>query len=372
MLLPPPLPALTMSDPYSQPGMIALIFSGVLVKHAPGGILVKGVWDSDDQGLFVSIPNADDFHQMRNPDGALTPYYKAGNDIYIFTGTSTKKSSNDLILPTPVSISGVDVATFVPGILPSLLFIAKDKNHVYIGGKPDSMIDAKTFVAIPGRDSLFKDAFHLYEYIGGPTSYEITPFDPQTISFFTPRDPGTLDSEFYNEYVEDKNGVYFGKERIANADANTFTVFTNPKLYGLKGGGPLYPYAKDKNAVYYDGAVVPHADPSTFVPVDNGGVYSYYYGKDVNNVYEGTTTIPNLDPQTVQILWTPIYEGCGSAMYVKDATHVFYKQSLVPGADAKTFESLINNYGRDKNGTWEGTKFRPDLPKDFQPDCTYG
>ena len=61
-----------------------------------------------------------------------------------------------------------------------------------------------------------------------------------------------------------------------------------------------------------------------------------------------------------------------SSHYVKDATHVFFQQTVVPNADPDTFKTLINGYGRDKNGIWEGTSFRPDLPKDFQPVCNYG
>lgn len=371
-IFPAPQPPQTMPDPYSQPGMIAVVYSGVLVKHAAGGVLVKGVWSSDDQGIFIAIPDADDFHQMKNPEGALTPYYKAGDTIYMFTGTSTKRSANDLPLPTPVSISGADTATFVPGLLPQLLFIAKDKNHVYISGVPDSTIDAKTLAVVPNREYLFRDAFHVYKYTGGPANYEITPFDPQTITFFSEYD--NLDSALDNEYIKDKNGVYFGEEKIAGADPATFTVFTSPKLLALRDSGIVYSYAKDKGRVYFKGVVMPSADPDTFAPVvnDSGGRYTYFYGKDASVVYEGTTTIPGLDPNSFKVLWTPTYEGCGSAMYIKDATHVFYKQAPLSGADAGTFESLIGDYGRDKNGMWEGTKFRSDLPKDFQPVCNYG
>jgi hypothetical protein len=44
----------------------------------------------------------------------------------------------------------------------------------------------------------------------------------------------------------------------------------------------------------------------------------------------------------------------------------------VPGADPETFESLINGYGKDKRGIYNGLQFDSTLPKDFKPVCDYG
>ncbi|MHB8710309.1 MAG: DKNYY domain-containing protein [Minisyncoccota bacterium] len=364
----PPLSDPAVFDPYGRDGVLAIDIGTLVAKRVPGGIIVRESLNVDRQGVFTAIPDASDFHRMTSSDGARTPYFRAGDVVYMFKYGDILHTSQTSLLPAPVRISGVDVVTFIPGLTPDLLLIAKDKDHTYVNGIPDPTIDAETLTAISGHPSLFEDAFHLYEFVGGSPLYTITPFDP-SVTFFSSR--AELDSEF-GGYLKDKNGVYFQKERIVGADPETFIVFTSPELHGLKGSGPIYSYAKDKNFVYYDGVVVPHADPATFAPVDNGGVYSYYYGKDTSAVYAGTTTIPNLDPQTVRVLWYPIYEGCGLSPYVKDAAHVFFQQSVVPNADSTTFESLIDGYGRDKNGIWQGIHSRPDLPKDFQPVCNYG
>ena len=361
------LEVFSVPDPYSKQGVIDINMSGLLAEHVPGGILVRGTWDRPDQGVITLIPDADIFVRVKNSDGAPTPYYLAGINVYIFkTGATTKQSTQGQMLPTPVLIPNVDLMTFVPGISLDLAYIAKDSKHVYISGILDSSLDAPTLMAVEGTKYLFKDKNHVYdtrvEY-KSPNSYHITPYDSATFEIF---------KEAYG-YTKDKNGVYFEDNKIIGADPNTFQVVTNPSLSAGKGGEyPVYSYSKDVSKVYYLGEVVPNADPKTFTAIDNGGVYSHYYGKDNVAVYEGTTTIPLIDSKTAIILWYPIYEGCGPSHYIKDATHVFFKQTIVPGADPETFESLINGYGKDKRGIYNGLQFDSTLPKDFKPVCNYG
>jgi hypothetical protein len=62
-----PVPTIAgMSDPYSEPGVININISQILAKHVPGGILVRGAWDKDEQGVLTPIPNADSFVQLKN------------------------------------------------------------------------------------------------------------------------------------------------------------------------------------------------------------------------------------------------------------------------------------------------------------------
>ncbi len=365
---PPPLLPRGAYDSYGTNDILAIDIGVLIAKRVPGGIIVRRVDEKDENGVFTAVAYADDFHRLTDPDGGRTPYFQAGDTVYMFKYGDIVHTPDTSLLPVPVSIPGADASTFMPGISPYLSRIAKDKTHVYIDGILDPIIDAKTVAVIPQHPGVFQDSFHVYEYTGQSLPYTITPFEPP-ITFFS--EIAQLDSEF-NAYFTDKNGAYFQKEKIVGADLGTFAVFTSPKLHELKGSGPIYSYAKDKNFVYYRGVAVSLADPATFVPVDNGGVFSYYYGKDTNRVYEGTTTIPTLNPLSVQVLWQPIYEGCGSSHYVKDAKYVFFLHTMVPNADPETFKSLIGGYGRDKNGIWEGASFRPDLPKDFQPVCNYG
>ena len=243
----------TMTDPYSQPDVISIFYSQLLAKHVNGGILVRGVWDRDDQGVITLIPNANSFVELKDPDGTPTRYYRAGNEIYMFKiENNAKKSTQNLDLPTPVLIPDVDVATFVPGISAEFnWWVAKDKSRVYIDGILVSEIDPQTVVYIPHSQQMFKDKNHVYQIVSTQTNskgYENTQYDSET---FTIMD-GTWNYSSYYMYIKDKNGVYFGNRKIIGADPNTFTVFTTPKLVGGQGGGyVLYSYSKDNHAVYY-------------------------------------------------------------------------------------------------------------------------
>ena len=288
-----------MSDPYSEPGIININISELLAKHVPGGILVRGAWDKDDQGVFTAIPSAESFAQLKNSDGAPTPYYKAGNNIYMFkTENNAKKSTRGWYLPIPVAISDVDVTTFVPGLSTELRWVAKDKTRVYVSGISAPEIDPQTVAIIPDSLNMFKDKNHVYKLggnIDSPNSlYTITNYDPQTFTII-------LTTFYFTQYtyMKDKNGVYFGERKIIGADPNTFSVFTTPKLVGGKGGYVLYSYAKDNHAVYYSTEyiteAVPNADPQTFEPIDTySGIYTFRCGKDKNAIYSGTTTVSNI------------------------------------------------------------------------------
>lgn len=379
MLPPPPLPPTPLAPPppldpgmygpYGKDGMFEVYSGGdmriVIAKRTPEGIIVRDYQSPDEKGVFTAIANAEDFHRLDAPDGSRSGYYQAGNAIYVFSYDAM--FSKRALLPSLTHVADAEHFTLIPGLDTR---IAKDATHVYLDGIPDSAIDAKTLSIIPGHPSVFQDAFHVYHTDGGRPFYTITPFEPP-INFFS--QPTQEPWHEFIGYVADKNAAYFQGKKIVGADLKTFAVFTTPKLHQIKESGVIYSYAKDRTYVYYKGTIVPDADPATFVPLTNGGAFTHYYGKDTATVYEGAAVIPELDPNTVQILWSPIYEGCDKSHFIKDNKRVFFKQTLLPGADAATFESLTSgDYGRDKNGIWQGSQFRADLPKDFQPVCNYG
>lgn len=358
---PPPLPRALFSE-RGEDDVLAIGIGSLIAKRMPNGILVRNYFDTDDRGVFTAVPEAEDFRRMSR-DGALTTYFTAGDNVYIF-----KYAGVTSFLPTPYRLVYADVSTFVPGMSEQFPLIAKDKYRVYVDGIAEPAIDANSLTTIADHPSLLIDTRHLYRVSDSKIGYEVTQYTPP-ITLYS---PSNLEYSELNGYVKDKNGVYYKGERVFSADPNTFFVFTNPALLALKDSGIIYAYAKDKNSVYYEGIIVPNADPFTFTPINDKARVIHYYGKDSRAVFEGTTEIPNLDPKTVQILWTPIYEGCGLAPYVKDSRRVFYESTELVGADAPTFESLEAGYGKDKNGIWEGAKFRKDLPKDFVPECNYG
>lgn len=366
-----PMQVINIPDPNNKPEVIDIGWQWMVAERVPGGLVVRGTWDRNDQGIFVSISDAEKFTRIKNTEGAPTSYFTTGKDIYIFrTDKNSKRAvATDSPIPIPLLISGADINTFVPGISHDLSYISKDKNNVYIYGILDQSLDAATLEAIEGMDYFFqyffKDKNHVYDarvYQDKNIQYQVTSYDPTTFEIF----------EGVYGYSKDKNGVYYEDKKVAGADSDTFQVLTVPKLSAGKADHATYSYSKDAEKVYYLGQIVPDADPKTFVPVDTGGTYTHYYGTDAVTVYEGTTAIPFADPKTFKPLWYPIYEGCGPTKYVKDAMRIFFERKIVNGADPNTFEPLINGYGKDKNGIWLRDKLQPNLPEDFKPECNYG
>jgi hypothetical protein len=359
---------------------IALPISGQLAKRVPGGILVRGIWDSDDQGLVTPIPGAESFEPILLEGKYQTWYYRTNEAVYHFQSSDQYRPGTTDTLVYPVAIAGADPRSFMPLATEGpLQNIARDNQHVFIAGIVAPELDATSLEAVTPSErgryiAYFKDARHMYSTEPSATGsrYRVLPFDPATMqlietepAFPTDRPP---------VYVKDAKRVYFEEREIAGADPATFRVLNKPPLQPIK-STLVYSYALDATGVYYLGERVAGADPKTFQPVVDarGGYAQYYYGKDQTRVYHGTTTIPQADPQSFKVLWYPIYEGCRPAEYTADKRHVFYKDAVVPGADAATFAPLKNGtYGLDANGIWEGAKFRPDLPKSFALECNYG
>ena len=361
-------------DPRNEDGVINLNISGLLAKKVKGGILTRGIWGTDELGVFTPIPHAEDFHRMRNTDGAPTWYYQAGNDVYVFRGKAVNKAGKEL--PTPVRIPDVDIATFVPGISNELAFnwIAKDAHRVYVNGKPDPMIDPVTVEVMPGYMHYFKDKNHVYDLNGRTDKgYEITQFDPATIRFLPP--VKSQDTSYYQDmpsYIVDKNGAYMAYEdnkKIPGADPASFEVLTTD-LKEMKGDIVFY-YARDAHTVFYNGIPLVGANAATFHPIGNGA-YAHAYGTDGTSVFVQADRLLGADPKTFAILWRTHYEGCGLTEYSKDVAHVFFASTTMPVADPATFETLINGYGRDKRGYYRAADFiGPNLdPKELE--CNYG
>jgi len=358
-------------DPNNKPEVIDIGWQWMVAERVFGGLVIRGTWDRNDQGVFIPVQNADKFTRIKNSEGAPTPYFTTGDKIYIFkTDADSKKAvATNTPIPTPLLITGADIQTFVPGISHDLSYISKDKNRVYIHGVSDASVDAGTLTAVEGMDYFFqyffKDKNHVYDartYQDQSIPYKITQYDPGTFEIF---------NGIYG-YTKDKNGVYYEDGKIIGADPNTFQVLTTPKLSAGKADHATYSYSKDIKNVYYLGQIIPNAEPETFIPIDTGGSYAHYYGKDNVSVYEGIIAIPFADPKTFKPLWYPIYEGCGPSKYSIDATHVFFERNIVPGADPTTFKALILQYGRDKNGLWFKDKLETEMPEGFEPVCNYG
>lgn len=178
-------------------------------------------------------------------------------------------------------------------------------------------------------------------------------------------------------YAVDSTYAYYD-EKPFSADATTLEILKG-SLTNMK-GYISYKYARDIRTVYYAGEPLTEAVPATFQPIENGAG-AHNYGTDGRTVYFGSKPIAGADPKTFSVLWFTIYEGCGGTHYSKDATHVYLSTfgtatstvtTTVPNADPATFEALINGFGKDNRGYYNGaTYIGPTLDKE-KLVCNYG
>ncbi|MCK5509977.1 DKNYY domain-containing protein [Candidatus Parcubacteria bacterium] len=163
---------------------------------------------------------------------------------------------------------------------------SKDKNNIYSANKILGNIDVGTFKIIncgDERDLYYLDKSAVYNLISfnKDGTWEknkiIQGADPDTFEYFPERHSLTDGSGC--SYAKDKNNVYFGSEKLINADPAVFTLLIDKGIYG-----------KDKNNVYHESKLIEEADLSSFEPID------YYYSKDKHYVYKNGEIIEGADP----------------------------------------------------------------------------
>ena len=208
-------------------------------------------------------------------------------------------------------------------------------------------------------------------------------------------------------YGKDNKNVFYGDEKLENADFKTFQAVgenigrdkdnfywysqkvkinlkdfkfyknkdkvvyfrNNGKIYDLKGLDELNgiedvdtfevlddEYSKDKHNIYYDGVALSDVDMDTFQII-----MPNYYAKDKNSVYAGHKKIKGANPKTIKVL---------NIVYIKDDKTVFSDFSFsntLKNADVKSFETLGQYYGKDKNNVYlMGEKIKKADVKTFQ------
>ena len=263
--------------------------------------------------------------------------------------------------------------------------LAKDSLHVFYLGKILKDADPVT-IKIAGQEkyesrtelSFIKDRSHVWRVFGGGDAKLLPNADPATFvpltwyysrdaksvyffeSIVSGADPATFEvlKEIY--YGKDKKNVYHAREIILGADAKTFISI---------GGG----YFKDSTSVYKGGVKMLDTEPGTFrvlIGPDNSQTFSI----NKNRVYWGELNIPNADATTFVSL---------GEHYGKDKNFVYFKNRKVPGADVATFranayvaldknhyyefDKVLNSPSESQYGGWEelGVKVPPQVPKSF-------
>ena len=274
--------------------------------------------------------------------------------------------------PEYSKVEGADPETFtVYQNISTELGFARDKNHIFFDGRMTD-IDTSSFEIISDRYFKDKDYVYFAKNNRGKYSLEKMPYDPKTFKIFATGSNG-------DDYIIDKNGVYYAGKIIPGVDPNTFSTLSSPQELltlqrGMKDGPPPLSqyYMRDANNIIYRGKILPGADPRSFKVIPTGP-YAQEYGKDNKNVYYQDSVISGADPETFKPLTYQVYEGCAPDKYAVDANAVYYKNTKIEGADPNTFKALFNGYGKDKNNVYLRGVIQENLnPQTFTSECNYG
>ena len=273
-------------------------------------------------------------------------------------------------------------------------YLTEDKNDFFWQGETIHVADKKTFVIIGNKDNYFtqwaKDKYNAY-YLG-EQPVPLADYD----SFHVIRE---VDSScLKGSYAADKYRVYYKDHIVEGADPETFTeiidwvgqdkhrVYYQWKATDIKD----YNQLSEISGFYSDGShiytrefeILEDADSRTFRQLGSQwyGYGSWYVDKDhvwwrEPHVVE-VKEVKEADAATFQLVQVYNYsDGTTdtSESFAKDKSHVFYRGSVIPGADPATFE-IIDIDGSlttfDKNRIFEGENSK-ELQK-YLKDKKYG
>ncbi len=209
--------------------------------------------------------------------------------------------------------------------------------------------DPDTFKVISGKYSFSrgsvsdilsvdKDSVFIQESEGEPV-VKLIDADPKTIK--------QVDGVWW---LQDKNNVYLGGNKVDGADPASFSEIKNP----------LY---KDKNNIYVNNNVLLGADVENFA--ETFEVLNYPYYRDSSNVYYCDLTDSSLPTCTVvsgadqSTFVVQNLEDAKSELgdkFAFDKNHVYYLGNIIEGADPKTFKKNVINqdeFYQDANHTYK-------------------
>ncbi|MEN9912933.1 MAG: hypothetical protein RLY66_341 [Candidatus Parcubacteria bacterium] len=319
------------------------IFS-LTVKNRPflGG-------DAGDCHSFVKLNSFKDFR--KTPDYAV---FSSGNNVFLIDKNQNIRKIDDL---DQKNIKEIHINNFL---------VLSNDSQVYVSTFPYEKGKLVTTITDPAKLRLINDIQPgITTFIDDQKIYSLSGDSFLGLSITS---PVVLP---FSLYVKGSDKVYYDSMLIPQANLNAFKLMeTKYSIYGDVSFNPGRFYAKDDRNVYYKGKLVSGADVASF------DVYKsrYYeqYAFDVSKVYFEGELVRGANPKELIILADQPYEGCSLGRYSKDTVAVYYKTAKVEGADPKTFEALINGYGKDANHSFLEGKIIPGNPKDLKVQCDYG
>lgn len=245
-------------------------------------------------------------------------------------------------------LKGADPATFKVHSYE----LTEDKNDFYNNGKALNVKDKSSFEILrysSGENTSWgKDKYNGY-YLNGTVNPNIDYATFHPIEANKPMQSGC--------YAADKHRVFFMGKEVPGADPATFRevdfYIGQDKYRTYQKGIPtrIKDYTKLTQLgrlMYSDGTyiydlhfnILPEADVASFVHISD----NWY--KDASHVWWSNKLVNGADPKTFQpVPVSSYYSGNKESMggdfnYGKDNRHVFWNDSIISGADAASFEKI--------------------------------
>ncbi len=215
---------------------------------------------------------------------------------------------------------------------------AKDSNSIFCRGKLIEKADPGSFKIIKKRFAIDK---HNVYYIG-----KIISVDPVSFQIL----------DYKSRYAKDKEYIYYwwglGSPRhidtLKEVKSDSFRVLSDS-------------YATDGEKVFLHGKILQDADPDSFKIITEKNTLYRKFSFDKKHAYYRNKIITMANPDSFELL--EFY------YYSKDENYVFYEESLIKGADSKSFTPLSYQWGKDKNFIFFKNTVRKDIDyKTFEVD----
>ncbi len=262
-----------------------------------------------------------------------TYYAKDSNNVYFNDQTLENSDPNSFVVISPIHgyakdnenvyqkeelLHWIDAPSFE---LLGHYYYSKDKNNVYFfnriveGANPEDFEIVDVELSFHGEIDA-KDNNNLY--YRGEKLGQI--------------DPSSYEPLKYDNYVRDKNAIYYLRKNDNNEVTKVEFLEENDGIFEFVDGYRLYSWTgnsrflKTDKAIYLMGYQIEGIDPESFVSLND------FYSKDKNGVYTGFEltssgeityiSLEGVDPENFKILEVPRFD---KEVYGKDKNNYYYK-----------------------------------------------
>lgn len=218
---------------------------------------------------------------------------------------------------------------------------AKDDAYYFFNNNPVNEIDYASFCIV--NRCFYYDKNNIYIM---PSNYDYTV--PKQDLKLVAVQKTTNNIKLINElYVQSNNCIYFVDENFTLAIDKRFKTFVFDTINSVQEVDYSMIKVNNKTLLYKgDNYPINNVDVATFTKLD------FIYYKDKNRVYYKDTILVGADAETFEVIKSNQFSHESSSLYAKDKNHVYYVNHPIKGSNPKQF------YYDNKKKKWtDGTYY---------------